>query len=368
MKIHGSAKKSLAHIHSYIPGKPVEEVEREYGVKNAIKMASNENALGPSPKALRAIQKSLKKVHRYPDGSCYYLRKKLSKKLSVLSGELLFGNGSDEILVLVVRAFVGRGDEVIIADPTFLVYEIATQAECGKIIKVPVKNFHYDLDSMRKKISARTKLIFIANPDNPIGTYVNKAQLAAFMRRVPKDVIVVLDEAYYEFGRMKNDYPNSLALLKKYRNLLVIRTFSKVYGLAGLRIGYAIADREVIAALNKVREPFNVNLLAQEAALAALEDKIHLKKTIDLIRDERRYLYQVFNQLKLKYVDTATNFILVDIRKDAKLIHEKLLKKGVIVRPMNVWGLNTFIRVTLGRHPENIRFVNELKKILEDNK
>ncbi len=329
-------------------------------------MASNENALGPSPKALVAIRKNLEKIHRYPDGGCFYLRDKLAKVLKVKPDTLVFGNGSDELLVFIVRAFVGEGDEVIIADPTFLIYEIATQTESGVVVKVPMKDFSYDLEAMKKKINAKTKVIFIANPDNPVGTYTSAKRLNAFLKLVPKHVLVVLDEAYYEFARAKKDYPDSLALLHAHKNMIVTRTFSKAYGLSGLRVGFAIADPSITAALNKVREPFNVNLLAQVAAVAALDDKAHLEKTVEMVEEGRGYLTAQLKDLGCDVIETATNFILADLKMDTAKINEKLLKSGVIVRPMAVWGLPSFIRVTIGRSRENRFFIQALKKILKD--
>ncbi len=365
MQFFSTLKKNLSAVKNYQPGKPIEEVEREYGLKNAIKMASNENAMGASPKALAAIRKNLSKIYRYPDGGCFYLRNRLSKILGVEGSQLVFGNGSDELLVLAVRAFVGESDEVIIADPTFLIYEIATQTESGHVVKVPMKNFHYDLTAMQAKINSRTKLIFIANPDNPVGTYVSKDQLAAFLKNVPSHVVVVLDEAYFEFAAAKKDYPDGIKFLSAYPNLLVTRTFSKAYGLAGLRVGYGVADPAMINSLNKVREPFNVNLLAQVAALAALDDTAHLKKSVKAVADGRAYLEKEFKRLKVRTIDTATNFILADLGVDAAPVYEKLLKSGVIVRPMGVWGLKTFIRVTIGKKAENERFIKNLNQILK---
>ncbi len=356
----------LTHVKTYQPGKPIEEVQREYGVRDAIKMASNENALGPSPMAVAAMRANLLKVHRYPDGGCYYLREKLSKHLKVNPEMLVFGNGSDEILVFVVRAFVGKADEVIIADPTFLIYEIATQVEDGVVVKVPMKNFAYDLEGMKKKISPRTRLIFIANPDNPVGTYVSAKRLNWFLNLVPKDVIVVVDEAYYEFARPQKDYPDTLSLLRAHKNLIVTRTFSKAYGLSGLRVGYAIADPSVTAALNKVREPFNVNLLAQVGAAAALDDKAHLKKTVEMTNEGRQYLTEQLTELGCQVVETATNFILADLKMDAAKVNEKLLRRGVIVRPMAVWGLPSFIRVTIGRSRENRFFIRQIKQVFKE--
>ncbi len=366
MNLFPTVKSHLADVRNYQPGKPIEELEREYGVKNAIKMASNENALGPSPKALKAIRESLLKIHRYPDGGCYYLREKLSKMLKVKPESIVFGNGSDELLIFIVRALVGPRDEVIIADPTFLIYEIATQTENGSVIKVPMKNFSYDLEGMRKKINARTKVVFIANPDNPVGTYTSAKRLAAFLKLVPKNVTVVLDEAYYEFAVSRKDYPDSLALLHSYKNLIVTRTFSKAYGLSGLRVGFAIADPSMARALNKVREPFNVNLLAQVGAVAALDDKAHLHKTVEMVEEGRKYLGDELKNLGCDVVETATNFILADLKIDASKVYDQLLRAGVIVRPMAVWGLPSYIRVTIGRSRENRFFIQVLKKILKE--
>ena len=367
MELFPTAKPNLARVKNYQPGKPIEELEREYGVHNVIKMASNENALGASPKALAAVRKALKNIHRYPDGGCFYLRKRLADFLGVDPGNLVFGNGSDELLVFVVRALVGRGDEVILADPTFLIYEIATQVENGKLVKVPVRNFQYDLEGMKDKISPKTKLVFIANPDNPVGTYIPQERLLKFLKAVPREIVVVLDEAYYEFAKENSDYPDSLEFLGLFPNLVVTRTFSKAYGLSGLRVGYAVADEKLVNTLNKVREPFNVNLLAQVAALAALDDKAHLKKTLQAVRSGRNYLYRELSRLKLEIVKTATNFALVDLGRDAKNVYETLLKAGVIVRPMGAWGLKSFIRVTIGKKQENERFIRALKKALMQN-
>ncbi len=364
MALFSSAKPNLNKVKNYQPGKPLEEVEREYGVKNALKMASNENALGPSPKALKALRGALSKVHRYPDGGCFYLRKKLAAFLKVSSESLIFGNGSDELLVMAVRSLVGPGDEVIIADPTFLIYEIASQVENGSVIKVPMRDFRYDLDAMRNRISAKTKLIFIANPDNPVGTYIKEKSLSRFLSVVPKSVVVVLDEAYYEFAKDAPGYPDSIRLLASHENLVVTRTFSKAYGLSGLRVGYGVMSPQLAETFNKVREPFNVNLLAQEAALAALDDKSHLKKTLAMIKEGRGFLVRELAKMGVSTVDTVTNFILADLKTDAKPVYESLLKKGVIIRPMTAWGLGHFIRVTIGKKEENQRFIQALKKAI----
>ena len=360
-----ATKGHLRSVKNYRPGKPLEELEREQGIRHAVKMASNENALGPSPKAVLAMRRALTHTHRYPDGWCFFLRRRLSRFLKVPAESLVFGNGSDELLVFAARAFVSESDEVIIADPTFLIYEIACSVENARVVRVPMKNFHYDLQAMAGKINERTKLIFIANPDNPVGTYVNEKALRVFLTRVPGDVAVVLDEAYYEFGRIKKDYPDSLKLLKDFPNLVVTRTFSKAYGLAGLRIGYSVSSEEIAGALNKVREPFNVNLLAQEAAVAALDDKTHVAKTVRLVNAGREWLTKELRHLGLRCVDTVANFILFDLKREAGPVYEKLLTLGVIVRPMGSWGLKTFMRVTIGTASDNRQFLHALKTALK---
>ncbi len=364
MDLFPTAKPNLSGVKNYEPGKPIEELERELGIRGAIKMASNENALGPSPRALAAIKKALSRLHRYPDGGSFFLKEKLAKRLKVSADQLIFGNGSDEILVLAVRAFVGAGDEVVIADPTFLIYEIATQAEAGSVVKVPMKNFRYDLPAMAARINERTKLVFIANPDNPVGTYVTRTEVESFMKRVPGSVVVVLDEAYQEFAEEKKDYPDGLALLKRYPNLIVTRTFSKIYGLSGLRIGYGVGSVSMIKTLGKLREPFNVNLLAQVAAEAALDDRVHLNSTLAMVRQGKKYLSAELKKLGLDCLDSATNFLLVNVKQDGKLLYGQLLKKGIIVRPMNAWGLSSYLRVTIGKPEENKKFIKVLSGLL----
>lgn len=360
-----TTKENLLSIKNYVPGKPLEELAREYGIRHAVKMASNENALGPSPRAVAAMRSALSQIHRYPDGGCYYLRQKLAKFLNVPTDSLVFGNGSDELLVFAVRAFVSEGEEVIIADPTFLIYEIACSVENGRIVKVPMNDFRYDLDGMARKINKHTRLIFIANPDNPVGTYVNEKTLLSFLRRVPPDVVVVLDEAYCEFARVKKDYPDSLTFMKRFPNLMVTRTFSKAYGLAGLRVGYGVSSPKIANALNKVREPFNVNLLAQAGAAAALDDRAHLTRTVKMVNEGRVFLTSRLETLGLPCVDTVTNFILFDLKRPATPVYEKMLKQGVIVRSMSGWGLQTYMRVTIGTAPDNRQFLDALKKVLK---
>lgn len=350
------------NVKNYVPGKPIEEVRRELGLKDVIKLASNENCLGPSPKAVAAIKKNLKNINRYPDASSFYLKKKTAKFLGVDENNLIFGNGSDEIIGIAVRTFVGDGDEVVIARPTFLIYEIVSQIQNADIKFVPLaKDLRHDLNAMKKAITDKTKIVFIANPDNPTGTYITKAELNEFFKGLPEDLIVFLDEAYFEFAKYSyKDYPDGLSYIDR-PGVIVSRSFSKAYGLAGLRIGYGISSPEVISYMERAREPFNVNLLAQAAARAAIDDKAFLKKTLLHVEVEKDFIYENLRKMKLDYVESATNFIMVDVKKDCKEIFNALLKKGVIVRDMKAWGWDSFIRVTVGKREENKRFIEALK-------
>ena len=355
------ARKSLDLITPYKPGKPIEELKRELGLKEVIKLASNENALGPSPRALKAIRKVLRDLNRYPDSDAFLLKKKLASRLGVKESMIIPGNGSDEIILLALRAFVEGGEEVVVANPTFLIYEIASRVAGARVIEVPLKNFRYDLLRMKEAITSRTKMVFIANPDNPTGTYVTRDEVETFLKDLPKEVIVFFDEAYFEFVQEK-EYPDTRKYLSKHP-VIITRSFSKAYGLAGVRIGYGISSPEIIDYLNRVREPFNVNALAQAAAVAALEDRAHLERTRRLVRSGKTYLYRHFDELGLRYFPSQTNFILVNVG-DGKSIYEKLLRFGVIVRDMTAWKMDAFIRVTVGKTEENKRLIRALQKIL----
>jgi len=340
----------------------VDEVKRELGLTDVIKLASNENPFGPSPLALAALRKSLREIHRYPDGGCYHLRKKLAQKHSVSEDQVIFGNGSDELIVLATKALLEKGDTVIIAEPTFLIYKLASKIAGMTIKSIPLKNLKYDLESMAAAIDDTTKMIFIANPDNPTGTYVNRDEVEAFINRTPKDVILFFDEAYYEYA-INGDYPDTL----KYRdtgNIITTRTFSKIFGLAGLRIGYGISTPEIGELMNKVREPFNVNSLAQAAALAALDDTAFVSKVRRLTDKGKKQLYDGFKELGIDYVPSATNFILVNFCDKADSIYDKLLRSGLITRHMGGWGLKNYLRITIGTERENERLLKRLKEIL----
>lgn len=352
---------NIASIVPYPPGKPIEELERELGITGSIKLASNENPLGPSKKAVKAIIKASSNLHRYPDGSCYYLKEKLSRHLGVPPEMVIVGNGSNEIIELLIRAYVKKGDEVVMADPSFAVYPIVTKAS-GAVAKiVPLKDFTHNLPAMADSITPRTRVVFVANPNNPTGTIVTKAQFDRFMKKVPGDVIVCVDEAYFEFAQ-STDFPDAMSYVKKGYPLVVLRTFSKIYGLAGLRAGYGVAHPDIVDYMNRVRQPFNVNTLAQAAALAALDDRAHLEKTRKVNSAGLKYLYAKLEKLGLEYVPTEANFFLIRVG-DGAFVYKGLLEKGVIVRPMKSYGMPDYIRVTVGLGAENRRFVRALKEV-----
>ncbi|OGX23377.1 MAG: histidinol-phosphate transaminase [Omnitrophica WOR_2 bacterium RIFCSPHIGHO2_02_FULL_45_21] len=355
--------RKILEITPYQPGKPIEEVKRQLGLKEVIKLASNENPLGPSPKAVLAIKKSLTKINRYPEGSCFYLRQRLSKKLKVRPENLIFGNGSDELIDIVIKAFCEPDDEIITADTTFLEYRIIALQNGRAVRCIPLKDFRYDLARIKDRIGPKTKAIFIANPNNPTGTYVTKREVDDFLNGLPENVVAIFDQAYLEFVENK-DFPLSLNYFRQGKNVIILRTFSKIYGLAGLRIGYGIAREEFIQYMERARQPFNVNTLAQEAALAALDDTVFIRKAQRAVREGKKYLYGELDRLKINYIPSAANFILIDLKRDGLKIFNKLLKEGVIVRDMQQYGLNNFIRVTIGREKENKKFVAALKKVL----
>ena len=344
-------------ISPYVPGKPIEELERELGISGSIKLASNENPAGPSPLAIKALRTGLQDLNRYPDGSCHYLRRALSDRLQVDDEEIIFGNGSNEIIELAVRTFLVPGDEAIMAHPSFVVYSTIVQAVQGKNIIVPLRKWRHDLQEMASRITNRTKIVFIANPNNPTGTVNSKTEMNAFMEKVPPGVLVVVDEAYYEYVT-DPDYADSMNYFRKGRDILILRTFSKIYGLAGLRLGYGIAGSGIIAAMNRVRQPFNINSLAQKAAVAALGDEKHLARTKRLNEKGKKYLYRELDSLKIEYVPTDANFIYIHLKEESAVqLYETLLRKGVIIRPMG----SKAVRVTIGLPEENKRFIEELK-------
>ncbi len=354
-------RKDILNIDTYKPGKPIEEVKRELGIKNVIKLASNENPLGPSPKSLKAIHKALKNLNRYPESSCFYLKKKLAGILKVKEENLTFGNGSDELIDIILKTIKAPGSEIVTSDTTFVEYKICGTINDFLVKTVPLKDYGFDLDAIKDAVSKNTKAIFIANPNNPTGTYVNTVEIESFLESIPEDILVVFDEAYTEFVTEK-DFPNLLGLIGR-RNIAILRTFSKIYGLAGLRIGYMIANEKFTSFAQRVRQPFNINSLAQVAAEAALDDKAFVKKSKELVKKEKAFLYKEFSKRGIWYKESAANFIFVRINSNMKNIFSELLKEGVIIREMSQYGLNNFARITLGTRKENLKLLKALDKI-----
>ena len=355
-------RKNIISVNAYVAGKPIEETKRQFGLKEVIKLASNENPLGPSPKAVAAIRKAASGVNRYPDSQGFYLKKKLAKALNIKPENIVLGNGSDELIDIIIKTFVEDDENIITADTTFLEYEIIASVNNRKLTKVPLRYFKYDLESMKRKIDRKTKLIFIANPNNPTGTFVTRYELRDFMAGLPDNLLLVIDEAYDAFIDV-NDFPNTLEIFKN-KKMIILKTFSKSYGLAGLRLGYAIANSELAGYMERVRQPFNINLLAQAGALAALDDQEFLRKTRKVILEGKEYLYDNLKKLDLAYLPSVANFILIDVEQDGLELFNKMLRFGVIVRDMQQYGLKNFIRVTIGTKQENERFIKVLKKIL----
>ncbi len=350
---------SIESLVPYPPGKPIAELERELGITGSIKLASNENPFGPSKKAVKAIAESLSDLHRYPDGSSYYLRQRLSDRLKVDPQMLIFGNGSNEIIELLIRTFLSPGDEVVMGDPSFAVYPLATKAFGAKPVTVPLTpDLRHDLPSMADAITERTRLVLIANPNNPTGTIITHDELKRFMEKAPEDVIVCLDEAYFEFVESRA-FPMTIGYILEGRPVVLLRTFSKIYGLAGLRIGYGLSRPDIIGYMNRVRQPFNVNSLAQVAAIAALDDEEHLRITQENNRDGLKFLFEGLKKAGLECIPTQANFFLVKVG-DGGAVYDALLRKGVIVRPMSSYGLSEYVRVTVGLPEENKRFLKAL--------
>lgn len=357
------ARKSVLNIKPYVPGKPIEETKRQLGLKKVIKLASNENPFGASPKALQAVKKCFREINRYPDARGFYLKNGLARHFGLTGDNFTLGNGSDEIIDILIKVFVEPDENIVTSDMTFLEYEIIAQINNRKVKKAPLRDFKYDLAAILKLIDKKTKLVFIANPNNPTGTYINKYETENFLKALPRQVIVVFDEAYDAFIDV-DDYPDSLSLLKKKKRVIILRTFSKAYGLAGLRLGYAIAQPELISYMERVRQPFNVNILAQAAGLAAIDDRDFLEKTRRLTLEGKNFLYQELSKMNLTYAPSVANFILIDVKMDGKKVFEAMLKLGVIVREMSQYGLKNFIRLTIGSPRENQISMRALKKVL----
>jgi histidinol-phosphate aminotransferase len=356
----------FSKIKPYVPGKPVEEVQREYGIDNSIKLASNENPLGPSPMAVGAIRRAVAKLHRYPDAGGYELIQSIAEKNNIAPENIVLGNGSDDIIALLARVLLRPDDEVILPQPSFLFYEISILTSGAIPVWVPLKSFKTDLAGMLRKISPKTRMIFINVPHNPTGTIISRHDFEEFIAEIPPHIVIVLDEAYIEFVRESN-CANSFEFLRTDKAIVGMRTFSKAFGLAGLRVGYGVMPSALAELLHRVRQPFNVNTLAQVAASAALNDTEFLQKTVDLVHNELEFIYGVLEKLDMPYIRSQANFFMVKVGdgRTADEVFENLLKQGVIVRSMTSYGYSEYIRVNIGKHEENIRFLEAFEQAIK---
>lgn len=359
---------TIKAITPYPPGKPLDELEREYGISNSIKLASNENPWGPSPKTINALQAELSNLHRYPDGSCYYLVQAIAEKLGLSPTEIVMGNGSNEVIEFLVKAFVQEGDEVITSHPSFLMYQKIVQVRGGINHVVPLKDMCHDLEVIKKMVSEKTRLIFLDNPNNPTGTAIQPVQLYKFLSDIPESVIVVLDEAYVDFmdKKLQVDAYSLIRNVEKRCPVVFLRTFSKAYGLSGLRVGYGLMPNDVAECLHKVRQPFNINQMAQVGALAALMDEDYYQLTLERTAKGMANLSREVDKFGCKSFPSETNFFLIDVLGDADKLYQAMLYKGVIVRSMSAYGFKNFIRVTVGTEEENNRFLSSLADCLAE--
>lgn len=361
------AVEGVRGLRPYEPGKPVEELEREYGVSNIIKLASNENPLGPTPLLFDEIRREAEGIGRYPDDSGYQLKNMLAKKHNVNANQITLGNGSCNVLELIIRAFVAPQQEVVFSQYAFAMYFILSQAAGAKLNIVPAKSWGHDLDAMLSRVNDKTKLVFIANPNNPTGSWLTDNELEEFVKAVPANVLVIIDEAYFEYARYAKmgaeGYPDTVPWIAKYPNIIVTRTFSKAYGLAGLRIGYGIAHPDITDLMNRVRQPFNVNNIASLAARLALQDEAHLKKGLELNVNGLQQLGDGLSELGFDVIPSVGNFVCVDIKQEAKSVNEYLLHNGIIIRLVDGYGLPNHLRISVGLPEENQRLLETLGRM-----
>jgi len=362
-------RKEIKNFQPYIPGRPLEEIKNKFGLKTVYKLASNENSLGCSKIAKDVLQNLYNIFHRYPEGSSLMLREKIAKKFNISSEEVIIGAGTDELIELLGKTYLSKEDNIVVSEHAFIRYKMAGELMGCKIISVPMKNFTHDLFSMAKKVNKKTKIVFIANPNNPTGTYNTKDELLWMIKYFLEKKfypIIVLDEAYYEYAKVCDGYPESLSLRKLYPNIVILRTFSKVYGLAGLRVGFGISRKEIISDLDRVRPPFNVSVVAQYVATSVLDDEKHINKSVELVLREKEFLYRQLDKLNVEYIKSATNFVLINVYpKKGYDVFLKLLEKGVIVRAMDEYDFPTYIRVTIGIRKENLAFIKNFKQIIK---
>ncbi|MET0065579.1 MAG: histidinol-phosphate transaminase [Candidatus Thiodiazotropha sp.] len=358
------AMPSIKALQPYVPGKPVEELERELGIRHSIKLASNENPLGVSPRVAEVLRQGVAGVARYPDGGGYRLRHRLAQMHGTGEDAITLGNGSNDVLDMLARVFLGPAAESLFSEYAFAVYPLSSQAVGARLVSAPARDYSHDLEALQALITPQTRVIWIANPNNPTGTWLARKPLHEFLTRVPADVIVVIDEAYFEYVE-EPDYPDATEWLGEFPNLVVTRTFSKAYGLAGLRVGYALSHPLVADLLNRVRQPFNVNLMAQEAALAALDDRDFLQRSVAVNRAGMAQLQEGLKALEIDWIPSVGNFLTLDLQHNAAEVDRALLQQGVITRPIAGYGLPNHLRVSIGLEAENSRFLTALSEVLE---
>lgn len=357
------ANSFIRNLTPYQPGKPVEELERELGITSAIKLASNENPLGAAPSAIEAGQRALLKSHIYPDGNCYLLKQALAKFLTVESTQLTIGNGSENILEIIVNAYLSTSSSAVISQFAFLTIPLLIKSHGAELITVPALNYSHDIKKMMESIKDNTRVIFIVNPNNPTGTYTTHQDLLLLLNSIPKNILVVVDEAYNEYID-QSDYPDTLGLLKQYSNLIITRTFSKAYGLAGLRLGFAISSVDIADILNRTRLPFNVNSIAAQVGIAALQDQDHIRKSVLINKEGMQQVTAALKTMNIDFIPSVGNFITIHTRQDGRDIYQKLLHKGVIVRPLAAYDMPNHIRVTIGTRDQNERFLLALEDLM----
>ena len=363
MDLKKLVNKGIDGLSPYEPGKPIEDLERELGIKNAVKLASNENPVGPSPKIIDSIEKIVKETHRYPDGNATRLKAKISRKFNILENQVTVGNGSNDIIEFVARSFLGPNDSAVYSEHAFAVYPLVVRAVGAMGIEVPAKNFSHDLEAMLDSIEENTKLIFIANPNNPTGSFIEQSELLNFLEKVPEEIIVLLDQAYFDYSSFETS-DLEFDVLERFPNLVISRSFSKAYGLAGFRVGYSVSSIEIADYLNRVRQPFNANSLALYAAEIALDDDQFIKKCLELNFEQKQILFNSLQASGFECLPSRANFISFDCGEDSNDAFNKLLLEGVIVRSLRVYKMPNFLRVSVGLPEENLTFLEKIKSTL----
>jgi histidinol-phosphate aminotransferase len=361
-------KNEVATVKPYVPGKPIEELKRELGIEEIEKLASNENPIGPSPKAMEAIRKEVENIHLYPEANVTVLKEKLAEKYNLSTENIVVGNGGEELLKMIAEVFINPGDEAIMADPSFDKYSTEVCFMGGVAVKIPLKNYKHDFEAFIQRINDNTKMIFVCNPNNPTGNIMPKEDIDYLIKNAPKDIVIVLDEAYYDYAIKNTDYPESLEILRNRPNTIILRTFSKVSGIAAVRVGYLLTSKEISAAINKIKLTFSVNRLAQVAAVAALEDQEHIDNTVKLNYESLDMMEKYFEDKNFEYIKSNANFVFVNVNEDSRMVFNALLKKGIIIRPGYLWGWDNWLRVSTGTIGQTEKFIKRLDEVLSEMK